>query len=156
MQMDAMADRLASIHKKKEGGKGNSKDSKGNKGKGKQAGKGSYKGRSSSQQSNGDTTETDSETSRAKGKGKGAGKGKTSRNICYDWKNYGECWRDNCTYQHGGSDMVMVMERLDELSDKFEARMNQAGHGQSRIQGGDPKQTLNGPKQTLKTHTVLT
>ena len=147
MQVEAMAPRLEAMHKKKDPSKGKGKG----KGKGKPAGKGSGKGRSYS----GDTTESDSDSvSKAKGK---VAPGKGRYGICYDFKSTGQCWYgDQCKYRHDGSGMVMLMDRLDELSEKFESMSSAAGSGLARVSSEHPAVTLPHPKGTLKTHTVLT
>ena len=137
MQVDAMAERLAAMKKRTAAAEASKQRGK-SKGKGKGASTG--KGRNSS----GDTTETDTDSdSRSKGPKGSSSRNVKSKNTCWQWEKYGDCRRQNCPWSHGEGGMVMVMERLEELSEKFAAMQGATGGFKGKEKGSDPKMTLN-------------
>ena len=136
VQVDAMAERLAVLKKRAAAAEASKQKSKG-KGKGKGAGKG--KGRHSS----GDTTESDTDSdSRSKGAKGYSSKFSQDKNICWNWQKHGQCWKKDCPWKHEGGGLVMVMDRLEELSQRFSTMQGDVGGINSRVKGRDPKVTL--------------
>ena len=145
MQVDAMTERFAVMKKRTVAAKEKQQDKRG---KGKGRGKGSSKGKGRAH--SGDTTESDTDDdSRSKGSrqaGKGAGK---ERGMCWDFQKYGECWKKNCPWKPcNGGGMVMMMDKMDELTERLSAMQGSAGDVRCRGQSHDPKPTLN----TVRAH----
>ena len=137
MQVDAMAERLAEMRKKAAAAEASKQRSKG-KGKGKGASTG--KGRNSS----GDTTETDTDSdSRSKGSKGSSNRAGKNKNTCWQWEKFGDCRRQNCPWSHGEGGMVMVLDRLEELSERFAAMQGATGGFEGKEKGRDPTMTLN-------------
>ena len=136
VQVDAMAERLAVLKKRAAAAEASKQKSKG-KGKGKGAGKG--KGRHIS----GDTTESDTDSdSRSKGAKGYSSKFSQDKNICWNWQKHGQCWKKDCPWKHEGGGLVLVMDRLEELSQRFSTMQGDVGGVTSRVGGRDPKVTL--------------